>query len=245
LQVKILPTAVGRGQGDRSGVGEMGDIEAGGSPGDRVAPRTNLLLAATAETGGRSLPVRIRNLSETGAMVEGAGLPEAGMALVLMRGDLQVAATVAWAAGSRRGVRFAGPTPVNEWTGGKPRAIDCTGLRDQRRVDAIQTEARADPPSGRALRASAIPAPTAPPDLDKRLADELGYVQRLLEGLGDELIADLLLIQRHGKSLQGLDLVGQILGHVSAILRADDKAVVVEEIGMEDLRARLKRKAIG
>jgi hypothetical protein len=224
----------------------MGDIEAEGSAEDRAAPRTNLLLAATAEVDGRSLAVRIRNLSETGAMVEGAGLPEAGMPLVLKRGDLQVAATVAWAVGGRRGVRFGGPTPVNEWTGGKPKPIDCTGLRDQRRVDAIQAEARADLPAGRALRA---PGPAAPPpgisrDLDKRLADELGYIQRLLEGLGDELIADLLLIQRHGKSLQSLDLVGQILGHVSAILRADDKAAVVEEIGMEDLRARLKRTAI-
>ena len=227
-------------------MGEMGDIEAGGSLEDRAAPRTNLLLAATAEVGGRSLPVRIRNLSETGAMLEGAGLPEAGMALVLIRGDLQVAATVAWAAGSRRGIRFAGPTPVNEWTGGKPRAIDCTGLRDQRRVDAIQAEARASPISGRALRAPEGPA-TQPvvADLDSRLADELGYVQRLLEGLGDELIADLLLIQRHGKSLQSLDLVGQILGHISAILRSDDRAAVVEDIGMEDLRARLKRKSIG
>jgi hypothetical protein len=224
----------------------MGEIEAEGSAEDRAAPRTNLLLAATAEVDGRSLAVRIRNLSETGAMLEGAGLPEAGMPLVLMRGDLQVAATVAWAAGGRRGVRFAGPTPVNEWTGGKPKPIDCTGLRDQRRVDAIQAEARAETPMGRALRASEVPAPASPalPDLDKRLADELGYVQRLLEGLGDELIADLLLIQRHGQSLQSLDLVGQILGHVSAILRAEDKASVVEEIGMEDLRARLKRKAI-
>lgn len=227
-------------------MGEMGGIEPEGSIEDRAAPRTNLLLAATAEVGGRSLPVRIRNLSESGAMVEGAGLPEAGLPLILMRGDLQVAATVAWAAGGRRGVRFAGPTPVNEWTGGKPRPIDCTGLRDQRRVDAIQAEARADPPALRALRASETPSapPPAPTDLDNRLAEELGYVQRLLEGLGDELIADLLLIQRHGKSLQSLDLVGQILGHVSAILRADDKAAVVEEIGMEDLRARLKRKAI-
>jgi hypothetical protein len=224
----------------------MGGIEQEGRVEDRVAPRTNLLLAATAEVGGRSLPVRIRNLSETGAMVEGAGLPEAGMPLVLTRGDLQVAATVAWAAGGRRGVRFSGPTPVNEWTGGKPRPLDCTGLRDQRRVDAIQAEARADSAMGSALRAPApIPVPPATlPDLDRRLADEIGYVQRLLEGLGDELIADLLLVQRHGKSLQSLDLVGQILGHVSAILRADDKAAVVEEIGMDDLRARLKRKAI-
>src|SRR5688500_18314806 len=187
----------------------MGEIEPEGSVEDRAAPRTNLLLAATAEVGGRDLAVRIRNLSETGAMVEGAGLPEAGIALVLKRGDLQVAATVAWASGARRGVRFAGPTPVNEWTGGKPRAIDCTGLRDQRRVDAIQAEARADLPAGRALRAAetAAPSPAISADLDKRLADELGYVQRLLEGLGDELIADLLLIQRHGKSLQSLDLV--------------------------------------
>lgn len=226
-------------------MGEMGEIKPEGSAEDRVAPRTNLLLAATAEVGGRSLPVRIRNLSDTGAMLEGAGLPEAGMPIVLVRGDLQVAATVAWAAGGRRGIRFAGPTPVSEWTGGKPRAIDCTGLRDQRRVDAIQAEARANPVTGRALRSPEGPA-TQPlvADLDARLADELGYVQRLLEGLGDELIADLLLIQRHGKSLQSLDLVGQILGHVAAILRSDDKAAVVEDIGMEDLRARLKRKAI-
>ncbi|HYI41306.1 MAG TPA: PilZ domain-containing protein [Allosphingosinicella sp.] len=225
----------------------MGEIEPEAGPADRVAPRTNLLLAATAEVGGRSLPVRIRNLSETGAMLDGAGLPEAGMPLVLMRGDLQVAATVAWAAGARRGVRFAGPTPVNEWTGGKPRATDRGGPHDQRRVDSIQAEARADPPLGRALRSTEAAAPPSalPPDLDERLADELGYVQRLLEGLGDELIADLLLIQRHGKSLQSLDRVGQILGHVSSILRADDKASVVEEIGMEDLRARLKRTAIG
>jgi hypothetical protein len=227
-------------------VGEMGEIEPESGVEDRVAPRTNLLLAATAEVVGRSLPIRIRNISETGALVEGAGLPEAGVALVLMRGDLQVAATVAWAAGSRRGVRFAGPTPVNEWTGGKPKAIDCTGLRDQRRVDAIQAGARAAPVIGRALRSPEGPATKpAVADLDARLADELGYVQRLLESLGDELIADLLLIQRHGKSLQRLDLVGQILGHVSVILRADDKAAVIEDIGMEDLRARLRRTSIG
>ncbi|HEX8262380.1 MAG TPA: hypothetical protein VF547_05850, partial [Allosphingosinicella sp.] len=190
------------------------------------------------------------NLSETGAMLEGAGLPDAGMKLILARGDLHVAATVAWAAGPRRGVRFDGPTPVHEWTGGaKPRPLECTGLRDQRRVDAIQAEARADLASGRALRAAEStpppPPPAANPDLDSKLAHELGYVQRLLENLGDELIKDLFLVQRHGQSLQSLDLVGQILGHVAAILMAEDKAAMVDQIGMEDLRARLKRKPIG
>lgn len=226
---------------------EMGDIKAEGSAEDRASPRTNLLLSANAEVGGRILPVRIRNLSETGAMVEGAGLPDAGMKLVLARGDLHVSAVVAWSAGGRRGVRFEGPTPVHEWTGGtKPKPLDCTGLRDQRKVDALQAEARSEGPSGRALRDSTEPAPSAiSPDLDSRLAHELGYVQRLLENLGDELIADLFLVQRHGQSLQSLDLVSQILGHVAAILQAEDKAAVIEALGMEDLKARLKRKSIG
>ncbi|HEX8222546.1 MAG TPA: PilZ domain-containing protein [Allosphingosinicella sp.] len=227
-------------------MGEMGEIEPEKGAEDRVSPRTNLLLAANAEVGGRTLPVRIRNLSETGAMLEGTGLPDAGLKLVLVRGDLHVSAVVAWAAGGRRGVRFDGPTPVHEWTGGtKPRPLDCTGLRDQRKVDALQAEARIEAASGRALRTS---DPAEPPavssDLDSRLAHELGYVQRLLENLGDELINDLFLVQRHGQSLQSLDLVSQILGHVAAILHADDKAAVIEEIGMEDLKARLKRKSI-
>jgi hypothetical protein len=226
----------------------MGKIEPEKGVEDRVAPRTNLLLAATAIVSGRPVPIRIRNLSETGAMLEGAGLPDAGAKLVLSRGDLEVSATVAWSAGPRRGVRFDGPTPVYEWTGGaKPKPLDCTGLRDQRRVDAIQAEARADAQSGRAMRGTGLP-PAEPAaaitGLDAKLAHELGYVQRLLENLGDELIKDLFLVQRHGQSLQSLDLVGQILGHVAAILLADDKAAVVEEIGMEDLRARLKRKPI-
>lgn len=228
-------------------MGEMGEIEAEKGAEDRASPRTNLLLAANAEVGGRILPVRIRNLSETGAMLEGAGLPDAGMKLVLTRGDLHVSAVVAWAAGGRRGVRFDGPTPVQEWTGGtKPKPLDCTGLRDQRRVDALQAEARSEMTSGRALHDSSEMAPSAAtPDLDSRLAHEIGYVQRLLENLGDELTNDLFLVQRHGQSLQSLDLVSQILGHVAAILHAEDKASVIEEIGMEDLKARLKRKSIG
>ena len=228
-------------------MGELGEIKPEKGPEDRASPRTNLLLAATAEIGGRSVPVRIRNLSETGALLEGAGLPDAGMKLVLARGDLHVSAVVAWAAGGRRGVKFDGPTPVHEWTGGtKPKPLECTGLRDQRRVDALQAEARSDAASGRALRASAPAVSSAASrDLEARLAHELGYVQRLLENLGDELIKDLFLVQRHGQSLQSLDLVGQILGHVAAILHAEDKAAIVEQIGMEDLKARLKRKSIG
>jgi hypothetical protein len=224
---------------------EMADIKAGSGAEGRASPRTNLLLSAMVESGGLVLPVRIRNLSETGALLEGSGLPDKGVSLILKRGDLEVSGTVAWASGGRRGVRFDGPTPVNGWIGGKPRPLDCTGLRDQRRVDAIQAQARADPAAGRAEPSPPAAEAQALEGFEARLAEELTYVHRLLESLGDELVSEPIVIQRHARALQSIDLAGQILGHVAAIIVAEDQGAVVERIGMEDLRARLKRKPLG
>ena len=228
-------------------VGEMGEIEPEGGVGDRVAPRTNLLLAATAEVGGRSLPVRIRNLSETGAMVDGAGLPEAGM-------PADPDARRSPGLRDRRlGRRRPPRSPV--------RRPDPGQRMDRRQAQVDRPHRPSRPEAGRfhpgrgpgrrrdraalCARRPTRAAGRICPISTRGWPTSSATLQRLLEGLGDELIADLLLIQRHGKSLQSLDRVGQILGHVSAILRADDKAAMVEEIGMEDLRARLKRKSIG
>jgi hypothetical protein len=219
----------------------MADMGGGGGAEHRVAQRTNLMLAATVESSGRFSAVRIRNLSETGALIEGSGLPAAGSSVLLKRGDLQVAATIAWAAGERRGVRFISPTPVQEWAGGKIKVAEPGNLRDQSRVDAFQAEARSSPPPA--------PAPAALDTatrelLDTRLADELAYVQRLLETVGDELITEPLFVQRHAQTLQGIDLASQILANVAAIITAEDREGAIERIGMEDMRARLKRKAV-
>jgi hypothetical protein len=221
----------------------MADMNGGGGAEHRVAQRTNLMLAATVESGGRLNAVRIRNLSETGALIEGSGLPTAGTSVILKRGDLQVAATIAWAGGERRGVRFDSPTPVQEWAGGKIKVAEPGGLRDQRRVDAFQAEARTGGPRV-SDRAPAGAEPAAREQLDSRLADELAYVQRLLETVGDELIAEPLFVQRHAQTLQGIDLASQILAHVAAIIVAEDREHAIERIGMEDLRARLKRKPV-
>ena len=48
----------------------------------RADPRMNLFLFATVEADGRSLAVRIRNLSVRGAMIESPGLPREGSAIV-------------------------------------------------------------------------------------------------------------------------------------------------------------------
>ena len=91
------------------------------------------------------------------------------------------------------------------------------------------------------------PVHTAPPPqsedaLNIRLGEELDYVRRMLEGLGDQLSGDPILIRRHAVALQSLDIVEQILGHVGNIVRSSDPHAAVEEIGMGDLRARLRRR---
>jgi hypothetical protein len=227
-------------------MGEMANIGAGSSAEHRAARRTNLMLAATIAAEGRILPVRIRNVSETGALVEGAALPDKGVTLELTRGNLRVPATVAWSGGGRCGIHFDRPTPVNEWTGGKPKPLDPTGLRDQRRVDAIQAEARVGVGAAAPSRPPASPGSSdeARDHLRARLADELAYVQRLLESMGDDLVTEPIVVAHHSRTLQNMDVASQILAHLASVVIAEDPVAAVERIGMQDLRARLKRKPL-
>ncbi len=45
-------------------------------------------------------------------------------------------------------------------------------------------------------------------------------------------------------SLQSVDIIGQILGHIAAVVRSSDPQGAVERIGMGDLKARLTRRSI-
>lgn len=65
----------------------------------------------------------------------------------------------------------------------------------------------------------------------------------MLDAMGDELAADLLMVSRHSTSLQSVDIVGQMLGHFANVVRAEDPEAAVERIGMCELKARLQRKA--
>jgi hypothetical protein len=119
------------------------------------------------------------------------------------------------------------------------------GSEAQQRVDAIVAEAKRGLWKPQYQPAPAAPQPPMCPKLiDRRLSEEIQYVQRLLEMTGDQLAGDPAILQRHARAMQGFDLMSQILGHIARVVTADDKEATIDGIGMHDLRARLKRQAL-
>lgn len=208
---------------------------------DERAPRTNLLLAAMIEAGTLKSAVRIRNLSESGALLEGGAFPHAGEKLTLRRTDLEIGATVVWRTASRCGVKFDGRISVGEWVSGTVGGAAST--RSQARVDNIQAAVRTGLLPAHIARPASSPEELAN-SLDGRIAEELAHVRRLLEKMGEEMSSEPIMVQRHSRALQGFDLACQTIGHLAAILAAENRAAAVEAVGMDDLRARLLRKTL-
>lgn len=203
------------------------------------APRKNLFLAAAIEADALKVAVRIRNLSEGGAMLDGSVLPRAGTPLVLRRAEIEVPARVVWQNEGRCGVAFDhSAVTVDEWISGN-RVTSFEGYRGQARVDAIQEAVR----SGTALPAEAAPPPAAPAmaDLGERLVEEVFHVRELLNSLGERLVEDPHVIAQHLEALQNLDRASQILEHLGSILGAEDPGAAAQSVAMQDLRARLLR----
>jgi|SRR5688500_1830781 len=74
---------------------------------NRKSRRSNVLMSASLELSGASLPVKLRNLSADGALVEGDKLPIEGSSILFRKGDLSMAGQVAWVKGRQAGVSFA------------------------------------------------------------------------------------------------------------------------------------------
>jgi hypothetical protein len=76
---------------------------------NRRSRRSPVLLAATVEVGGVAHPVKLRNLSEEGALIEGDGIPAAGTATTFCRKDLRLKSQIVWVHGKFAGIAFDQP----------------------------------------------------------------------------------------------------------------------------------------
>ena len=104
--------------------------------------------------------------------------------------------------------------------------IAAAATRQQARCDVIQADFRAEQKARLSIRRDPPPTPKAliPTDneLMLRLAEEIDYARRMLASMGDELSCDGLIVSRHVAELQALDITGQMLGHIAAVLRSSD-----------------------
>ena len=79
----------------------------------------------------------------------------------------------------------------------------------------------------------------APTPLDQLLAAELDHARDMLVMMGDELAMSAELVAEHGMALQAVDIVGQMIGHIANVVRAEDRDAAVDRIGMCELKAKL------
>lgn len=71
--------------------------------------RSNVLLTATLEVPGASLPIVLKNLSQEGALVQGEEFPEEGTRVLFHRQGLSVPSRVAWSHCNFAGLHFDFP----------------------------------------------------------------------------------------------------------------------------------------
>lgn len=204
----------------------------------RADPRINLFLSATVEVDGRSLSVRIRNLSRRGAMIECPGLPQSGSAIVIERTGLKIGGLLRWASGPRAGVQFDRVIDLAAWS-------PSLGLTTRNQSDVDSAIA--------AVRSGTAPAPLVssrradPVDnlaLRGRIGEELNCLSRMLEAASDALAGDPNVIARHIERLQEFDMASQMLVELAALLAADDPASALATIKLSDLQRRLTRTTI-
>lgn len=88
----------------------------------RSAPRHPLIWTGTLHHDFESLPVRLRNVSSTGAMIEtSAPIPVGAEPLLELSPDVSLSSTVEWAVGDQIGLRFHSPLDMKLLAEAKPK----------------------------------------------------------------------------------------------------------------------------
>ena len=176
----------------------------------RAETRTHLFMVAILGVGAAAVPVRIRNLSASGALIEGPNLPVADTAVTIRRGGLSVEGVIAWRSGNQAGMGFASPISVPAWL---PR----NGGSKQSEIDRMMFEAK----NGGA-RHEERPRPVCSLVDPNRALVELVSLRNELTILEDALVQDVRLVAAH-PDIQLLDI---------ALQRVDRLLSLAKEVGL-------------
>lgn len=169
----------------------------------RRQPRSSMCLTAVMHAGREQSPVKVRNMSPNGAMVETTLTAPAGTKVKLVRGRQVAEGTIVWTSKNRHGVKIDVEVSVKDWLAGPAKA-------EQDRVDDIVSLIKA----GRVMPQVDGTEPainTEARQSNEQSATDLKAVVNLIQDLEDDFASSPETLMRHEVKLQNLDIAMQML----------------------------------
>lgn len=153
-----------------------------------------------------------------------------GATIIIRRGELRVAGEIKWARDAHFGVSFSDRIEIQEW------------LRDISSIPSFSN------PKSRNFTVSNISPKLSKEEevfddstVNLRLAEELLYISRIVEGIGEVLVKDPLLRVRHAASIQQLDMGQQMLSEIAELVSIENKFGSITRVATGPMRGRLLR----
>ena len=171
------------------------------APNNRLEARSNIFVMAALYTDHGSTPVRIRNMSRSGALVEAAVLPPKGTQVRLARGSVSITGEVMWVEQQKAGLRFDSLTSPNEWMPGGKRGAG------QQMADELAHQSRL----GAASKIATAPTPAR----SSQLSEELMRLHHVLMRAGEDLASNEALTAGQLIALQEIDVTAQRLANLA------------------------------
>jgi hypothetical protein len=170
----------------------------GGAGDTRANARSNVFLSATLLASGKSLPVRVRNISSTGALIDGQTFPAEGSIVQLRRGSLTADGQIVWLSEDQCGVRFATEVDVDKW-------VKRPGHSGQERVDNIVNLVQRGRSPGSDMMGSSDDSLSAIGLALSQICDRLSASATMVADFPEELLALDSIAQRLRQALGRLD----------------------------------------
>ena len=171
----------------------------------RAEMRSNMFVMATFYCERGSFPVRVRNMSRGGALIESAAIPLEESRVRLSRGSLSVRGQIIWRDEKRAGIRFDADVEVGDWLPGINRPSH------QQRIDQIVEECRDQPV------ADAEPVASSPVGQATAIGQLLD-LRDLISGIAELLAGDTQIAITHATALQKLDIAAHSLDRLASEL---------------------------
>lgn len=170
----------------------------------RAHQRKAMFVTANLSSAAMTGNVRVRNISDSGALIEADALPPVGERVKLRKGDLTATGTIVRREGKQAGIRFERPVNAIDWLPNKARSQLMVDIA----FETIKPRFEGGPPAPNACAdTDALPSSPA-------TRDELEGIADMLDALADRMSEDPVIVASYLDKLQVLDIASQKLRKV-------------------------------